>query len=132
MIGEIDQILEDEGFESKPYQDHLKNWTFGHGLTFITKAESKVVVNMRLEAIREQINGQLHWFPNQPEEVQNILLNMAYQLGVAGLYAFTNTLSHIRSQNYRHASIEMLRSKWADQTPNRAERLSERMRRVRA
>ena len=130
MSGELEQILLDEGFSSEPYLDHLFNWTIGHGLTNITERESTAVVGMRLEDLEEQIKGHLHWFPALPEEIRNVLLNMAYQLGVAGLMGFSKTLAYINKGKFVDASEEMLDSKWARQTPNRAKRLSDRLRAV--
>jgi lysozyme len=53
---------------------------------------------------------------------------MAFQMGTAGLFAFTNTLSLIELGLYEEAAANMLKSKWATQTPARAKRLSEQMR----
>ena len=47
---------------------------------------------------------------------------MAYQMGVKGLLSFTNTLKYIENEHYIEAASNMLKSKWATQTPNRARR----------
>ena len=52
---------------------------------------------------------------------------MAFQMGIAGLMGFRNTLATIERGDYQRAGDEMLMSKWATQTPNRAKRLSEQM-----
>ena len=49
---------------------------------------------------------------------------MCYQLGLAGFSKFKKTISYIEKKNYKEASKEMLDSKWAKQTPNRAKKLS--------
>lgn len=125
---ESDQIREDEGYERTPYYDTEGVVTFGIGFTFITEEESLAVLRIRLINILEALGGQLHWYDNLPIEAKNIMLNMAYQLGLTGLLAFEKTLNHIRLGEWEEASIEMLDSKWARQTPNRAKRLSDRMR----
>ena len=127
---EVKQIREDEGFESKPYQDHLGNWTFGIGFTFITEEESVAVLKIRLSAILASLNAQLHWYADLPIEVKNIMLNMAYQLGVSGLLGFTKTMVLLKNERWVAAADEMLDSKWARQTPERANRLSDRLRKV--
>ena len=50
----LERVLTHEGFEARPYQDHLGNWTFGHGLTFITKDESQYIVDKRLADFTER------------------------------------------------------------------------------
>ncbi len=55
----------------------------------------------------------------------DILIAMAYQLGISGLKGFKKMLSAFRAGDYALASREMLNSRWAKQTPNRAKRASE-------
>ena len=57
---------------------------------------------------------------NEPR--QAILISMAYQMGADGLSKFTNTLKSVATQNWHAAQAGMLASKWAKQTPNRANR----------
>ena len=57
-----------------------------------------------------------------------VLVSMAYQMGVAGLAQFKNTLALIDSKRFEDAAVAMLQSKWAKQTPNRAKRHAEQMR----
>lgn len=53
---------------------------------------------------------------------------MAYQMGVAGLAGFKNTLAMIADGDFGGAASGMLNSKWAKQTPNRARRHADVMR----
>lgn len=62
-----------------------------------------------------------------PQDAQHILVNMAFQLGKRGLSNFKNMKLALEDNNFTLASIEMMDSRWAAQTPNRAERLSRRM-----
>lgn len=57
-----------------------------------------------------------------------VLVSMAYQMGVAGLAQFKNTLYLVETKQFEEAAIAMLDSKWARQTPNRAKRHAEQMR----
>ena len=62
---------------------------------------------------------------NEPR--QAILISMAYQMGADGLSKFTNTLKSVATQNWHAAQAGMLASKWAKQTPNRANRHAKQM-----
>jgi lysozyme len=53
-----------------------------------------------------------------------IVVEMIYQIGHAGVAKFKKTLSLINQGDYKGASEEMLDSKWARQTPSRAQSLS--------
>ena len=62
-----------------------------------------------------------------PQEMQHVLTNMCFQLGQGGLGKFKNFKTAIEDYQWQRASEEMLDSRWASQTPERAQRLSERV-----
>mgnify|MGYP003153984672 CR=1 FL=1 len=49
---------------------------------------------------------------------------MCFQLGVSGFSKFKKTIDHLENNRYGKASAEMLDSRWAIQTPNRAIEIS--------
>jgi lysozyme len=53
---------------------------------------------------------------------------MAYQLGIDGLLAFERTLALLDEGKYIEAADEAQRSRWDEQTPNRAQRVTDWMR----
>ena len=59
-----------------------------------------------------------------PQEVQAVVLNMCYQLGVTGVSKFRKAISALQEGDWQEAADEMLDSLWARQTPNRATELS--------
>lgn len=124
----LDRVLEHEGFERKPYQDHLGNWTFGHGLTFITKDESQYIVDKRLADFTERHISKRAWLADRPPVVLEVVTEMAYQMGFAGTNAFVNMWLALYDKNYTRAATEMLDSRWAKQTSGRANELAELMR----
>lgn len=130
MIGfqEVEQICADEGFESKPYQDHLGVWTIGHGLTFLTEDESKFIVeHFRVPAMERELQRALPWVQHCHPEVQRVLINMAYNIGVPRLLGFEKALTAAKEQDYRKMAAEMRDSRWYRQVTNRAERLCRRI-----
>lgn len=58
---------------------------------------------------------------------QSVLFEMAYQLGKNGLASFVKTLALIEKGKFEEAAEEGMRSKWAEQTPERAARLMARL-----
>lgn len=65
--------------------------------------------------------------PNIDETARNIVVEMVYQMGAYGVSKFKGMLKALQDEDYKQASVEMLDSKWAKQTPNRAKRMAERM-----
>lgn len=66
-------------------------------------------------------------FYHQPEEVQQILANMAFNLGMTRLKGFKRFLKAIIDCDYTKAAIEMKDSLWYLQVKDRAKRLVTRM-----
>jgi lysozyme len=131
----VRQLKSDEGEIPHAYQDHLGFWTIAVG-RFIDKRkggglrpkEIDFLLTNDIEDRVQALNKALPWFTDLDEARQGVLLNMAFQLGTAGLLAFTTTLTHVRAGRYDEAATAMLQSKWAQQTPERAERMAEQMR----
>ncbi|WMM95039.1 lysozyme [Pelagibacter phage HTVC304P] len=65
--------------------------------------------------------------PDIDETARNIVVEMVYQMGAYGVSKFKGMLKALQDEDYKQASVEMLDSKWAKQTPNRAKRMAERM-----
>lgn len=121
----------DEGLKLHAYQDILGYWTIGHGRLIderkgggITKAEAEILLYGDVERVQREVRQFIPWYPDQPETVQRALCNMAYQMGLKGLLGFRKTLELIRQGHYYEAASEAMDSKWAKQTPNRAERVA--------
>ena len=130
------QLRRDEGTKATTYQDHLGYWTIGVGRLIDSR---KPGAGLRPDEIdyllRNDINDRVQaltkalpmLFPKLDEARQGVLVNMAFQLGTAGLLGFKSTLALIAAGKYAEAAEQMLNSKWATQTPARAKRLAEQM-----
>jgi lysozyme len=130
----VSQLRRDEGEVLHAYQDHLGYWTIGVGILIdqrrgggLLPEESEFILQNRVRQRREAVAKSLPWFSQLDDARQGVLLNMSFQLGVAGLLAFKNTLEHVRLGQYSKAAELMLQSKWASQTPARASRLAKQM-----
>ena len=64
---------------------------------------------------------------NLPSLANEIVVEMVFQLGKTGVSKFRNFLAALQgdSPQWLKASEEMLDSRWAKQTPNRAKGMSE-------
>ena len=129
------QIKSDEGLVLHAYTDSLGFLTIGYGRLIdkrknggITEQEAEYLLSHDIAYKLGQLYAKLPWITKLSDVRKGVLLNMAFQLGVEGLMGFKNTLSKIESGDYKGASVNMLQSKWATQTPNRAQRMAEQMR----
>lgn len=130
-----EQLKIDEGFKDHAYQDHLGYWTIGYGRLIdkrrggrIRPHEGQYLLQNDIDEKLSELRNRISWFDNLDDPRKGVLLNMCFQLGVAGLLNFKNTLAKVEAGDYEGAATNMLKSKWAKQTPNRAHRLAEQMR----
>jgi len=126
------QLIEHEGLRLDMYKDTVGIWTIGVGrnlehVGLRNEAEARFLLRSDVLAIRAELERRLPWLDELDEVRQRVLLDMAFNLGVAGLCKFTATLDHVEARRYDQASVEMLDSRWADQVGQRAVRLSEMM-----
>tara|TARA_Y100000310_G_scaffold182159_1_gene182222 strand:- start:585 stop:989 length:405 start_codon:yes stop_codon:yes gene_type:complete len=121
----IERIGVNEGFRSKPYQCTEGVWTIGHGFTWITEEESLEVLAGRISKLHLQLLDDLDWYKDMPPEVKGVIIEMCFQMGFAGFCKFKKAISHMKDINWKGAADEMLDSKWAKQTPNRANGLAD-------
>jgi lysozyme len=67
-------------------------------------------------------------FSSHPDDVQRVLVNMAFNLGRSRLGKFKNMITAVNEGNYQKAADEMVDSKWYRQVKRRGEELVEIMR----
>jgi lysozyme len=94
----------------------------------ISKEESAMLLNNDINSRLLTLQEKLPWFNMLNDARKAVLLNMSFQLGVAGLMQFKKTLEYVEAGQYEEAAAGMLKSKWATQTPNRAKEMAEQMR----
>jgi lysozyme len=135
VVGIETQLRLDEKEVLHAYQDHLGYWTIGVGRLIdarrgggLTREESAYLLRNDIRRVTETIEEHLPWYNLLSTPRQGVLLNMAFQMGAGGLFGFVNTLRLIKEARYIEAAAAMLQSSWAQQTPERARRLSEQMR----
>lgn len=130
----IEQIAEDlrrhEGCVLHAYEDHLGYLTIGIGRMIdeergggISKQEAEYLLTNDIDRIASRLQHE-RGFRNSPSTVKRALINMAFQLGFAGLLSFKRMWKHLENRNYAAAADEALDSKWAEQTPKRAEEVA--------
>ena len=130
------QLRADEGVKSCAYQDHLGLWTVGVGRLIDARRpgaglrpdEIDYLLQNDIDDRIASLTKALPWFQNLDDVRKGVLLAMAFQMGTAGLLQFNTTLGLVREGKYAEASEAMLNSRWATQTPARAQRLATQMR----
>ena len=131
----VDDIKKHEGFSPVPYRCTADKLTIGYGQRVkylkVTQEQAEEWLLEELQNLKYILADKYDWFLHAPQEAQDIVMNMNYQLGVTAFSKFKKTIKYIKVKDYKSASTEMLDSKWArDDTPRRAKELSDRMKNI--
>jgi lysozyme len=137
-----EQLEIDEGVEYEVYLDHLGYATFGvghlvlesdpeHGAEVGTPvSESRVVeaFEQDCENVLRDCHILYEDFDDLPEEAQQVIANMMFNMGRPRLSKFKGMKRGVDSRDWNAAADEMVDSAWYRQVTNRADRLVERIR----
>ena len=137
----VARIKKNEGFKLKPYNleyttadgekivEDFQTGGYGHkilpGEDIPTTVEGweQVLNNDIMKAIE---GAKTLVSPDKvPQAAFDVVTEMVFQMGTKGVGKFKKTLKYLNEGNYKKAAVEMLDSRWARQTPRRAEELSE-------
>jgi len=117
-----------EGFRSTVYKCTEGHDTIGYGFAIkdleMDEDIAELILLRKLEKLQHRISSTFAWWNTSPKEIKQVVTNMCYQLGIAGFSKFKKTIYYLETEQYEEASVEMLNSLWAKQTPNRAKELS--------
>ena len=138
-----EQLEIDEGRVDALYNDHLGYATFGVGHLVLESdpeygseigtpvSESRVIeaFEQDCENVLSDCNILYEDFEDLPEEAQQVIANMMFNMGRPRLSKFKGMKRGVDSRDWNAAADEMIDSAWYLQVPKRSKRL---MRRIRA
>nr|DAI57540.1 MAG TPA: lysozyme [Caudoviricetes sp.] len=134
----LENIKAHEGYRREIYKDSVGKPTVGYGFLVAAlspdelklnggKAEpmsretAEEILNLKLTKLRKRVLECLPWLSSKPQSIQDTILEMAYQLGLAGLMGFRHTLGCIEAGDYAQAARNLRASLLYRQTPKRVE-----------
>ena len=125
------QLTIHEGRKKKPYLDSVGKLTGGVGRNLDDVGFSDDEIELMLSNdIDKALNSakKFSWWRDLDSVRQMVVVDMVFNLGLAGFAKFRKTVGFIGAGDYQKAASEMFDSKWADQVGPRALRLSNMMR----
>ena len=140
----LDSVRKHEGYRNKVYLDTLKKRTVGVGHLCVEdfwednkEYEEKFLMDILQKDLQGAIEGAEDLINNCPsggkanisDEAKIIIIELVFQLGKTGVSKFRNMWKALQQNppQYSVAASEMLDSRWAKQTPNRAKEMSNHM-----
>ena len=131
----------DEGCVNSIYLDHLNLPTLGIGHlinewdeeygkpvgTPVSEERVNELFDKDIQITIDECEQLFGNFQDLPEEVQQILANMMYNMGRPRLSKFRKLCKAVAEGNWKECAIQMEDSKWHKQVTKRADRLISRM-----
>lgn len=144
----INELKREEGFRDRVYQCSEGVDTIGYGfnVAYLSKDEIALndgviepmseevatqILNRKVKKLIKAVDEVYSWIDSLPEVVKIGLYDMIYQLGIKGFGSFVNTQKYLKLLDYSKAIENIKNSKWAKQTPRRANNLIKRLERAR-
>lgn len=144
----INELKREEGFRASIYQCSEGVDTIGYGfnVAYLSKAELELnggviepmseevatqILNRKVKKLIKSVDEVYSWIDSLPEVVKIGIYDMIYQLGIKGFGSFVNTQKYLKLLDYPKAIENIKNSKWAKQTPRRANNLIKRLERAR-
>ena len=135
----LESVKKHEGYRNKVYLDTLGERTVGVGHLCVEEFweddkeyEEKFLMDILEADLQNAIKGAKdlmaqHGCMDIDEIAEEIIIEMIFQLGKTGVSKFKNMWKALSGLQYSVAASEMLDSRWAKQTPNRAQAMSAQM-----
>ena len=138
----MESVKKHEGYRNKVYLDTLGKRTVGVGHLCVEdfweddkEYDEKFLMEILQKDLQQAIRGarslmEEHGCADIDEKAEELLIEMVFQLGMTGVSKFKNMWKALAEKNYIGASYEMLDSRWAKQTPNRAKAMAKTMKEI--
>jgi len=134
----LESVRKHEGYRNKVYLDTLNKRTVGVGHLCVEdfwednkEYEESFLMDILQKDLQNSIDGAENLCKNLniSDNAKIIIIEMIFQLGKTGVSKFRNMWKALLENppNYEEASIQMLDSRWAKQTPNRAKEMASHM-----
>ena len=125
----LKEIKKHEGFKSKVYKCTEGYDTIGYGFAIkdleLTEDIAELILMRKLSELQIRVSNTFDWYMDSRKKVQDVVINMCYQLGILGFSKFKKTIYYLETEQFEEAADEMLDSLWHKQTPSRSQELSD-------
>ena len=134
----LESVKKHEGFRDTVYLDTLSKRTVGYGHLCVEdhwedgkkydKEYLEEILEKDLQSAIDQADDMCSNLTIS-DDAKIIIIEMIFQLGGTGVSKFRKMWAALQEDppNYFEAHVQMLDSRWAKQTPNRASEMAEQM-----
>ena len=120
------KLKKEEGLHLQSYECPTGYQSIGYGRNIeqvgIKKAEAEMLLQNDMEDIFLLLDKHIPMWKYENFNVRLVLCDMCYNLGIKGLLKFKKFLNAVDESDYEEAALELKKSKYFTQVPNRAKR----------
>jgi lysozyme len=125
MLDELRKMLiKNEGLVCNLYKCTADKLTIGVGRNIevngISEDEALYLLNNDIKRVTNNLDKMWPIWRTFPKRAQYVCVDMSFQMGITGFMNFRKTRALMEMGCWLEASEEILRSKYATQTPNRS------------
>ena len=135
----LESVKKHEGYKNHVYLDTRNKRTVGVGHLCVEdfwedgkEYEESFLMDILQKDLQGSIDGaeELCEGLKISDDAKILIIEMIFQLGKKGVSKFRNMWKALQQDppDYEEAAVQMLDSRWAKQTPNRAKEMSDHMR----
>ena len=120
----VEMLKRHEGLRLNPYHCSANKLTIGIGRNLqdrgITESEAFYLLHGDINLVQEELTKNWGVWRTFPEKARLVCIDMTFQMGITTFMKFKETRKLMELGKWLEASEEVLRSRYAVQTPNRA------------
>lgn len=127
-----DQLKIHEGVVLKLYKCSQGYYTCGVGRNIqangISMEEAELMLANDIDDCIVDLKRNIGFFDDLPETIQEVMVNLCFNIGINKLLNFKKTIGLLRDEKYLEAADEILDSKWSKQVGQRSHDLADMIR----
>lgn len=120
------RLISEEALKLKLYHCTAGKLTIGVGRNVedrgITHDTAMQMLDEDIDICVGELEKNLSWFEDAPDKIQEVLIDLCFNMGINRLMGFVKTLHKLKTGAYKEAAVELLDSRYAASVPNRAKR----------
>ena len=120
------RLISEESLKLKLYHCTAGKLTIGVGRNVedrgITHDTAMQMLDEDIDICVGELEKNLSWFEDAPDKIQEVLIDLCFNMGINRLMGFVKTLHKLKTGAYKEAAVELLDSRYAASVPNRAKR----------
>ena len=123
-------LMRHEGYRQFPYDDR-GGVAIGYGSNLskrgLSREEALYLMRNDIDRLRNALSKRVGAWSRLDQARRDVLVSLAYNLGLNGVFSFKRMMAAIEDENYKLAATEMYLSDWCEQVGKRCPELAEMM-----